>query len=39
MGVEKVHGPVVGCACVKVRTAPVITKYDLIGNNIYDDNK
>jgi hypothetical protein len=42
VGVEKVYGPVVGCVCVKVRTAPVITKYDLIrkyvliGNIIYD---
>jgi hypothetical protein len=36
VGVEKVHGPVVGCVRVKVRTAPVITKYDLIGNIIYD---
>jgi hypothetical protein len=36
VGVKKVHGPVVGCVRVKVRTAPVITKYDLIGNIIYD---
>lgn len=36
MGVKKVHGPVVGCVRVKVRTAPLVTEHDLIGNIIYD---